>query len=77
MLLDPDFDFFGGYLVVSARCLVVSPCYLVVSARYLVVNDGYCSFWWLLLVPTFNMNAATLLERESAKGIFLLILTNF
>ena len=29
-------DFFGGYLVVTARCLVV-------TARYLVVTGGYCS----------------------------------
>ena len=64
MLLGCDFDFFGGYVVVTARCLVVSRRYLVVSARYL----------WLLMVTarsTFNMNAATLLKRDSATGIFL------
>ena len=50
-------DFFGGYLVVTARCLVV-------TARYLVVTGGYCSllvvtarYRPLLLVPTFSMNA--------------------
>ena len=40
VLLGRNFDFFGGYLVVTAR--------------YLVVTGGYCSlpgsYWWLLLV---------------------------
>ena len=40
VLLDRNFDFFGGYLVFTARCLVV-------TARYLVVTSPY---WWLLLV---------------------------
>ena len=50
MLLGCDFDFFGGYVVVTARCLVVSRRYLVVSARYLWLlmvtarSGGYCSF---------------------------------
>ena len=41
VLLDRNFDFLGGYLMVTAR-------YLVVTARYFVVTDGYCS----LLVVT-------------------------
>ena len=41
VLLGRNFDFLGGYLVVTAR-------YLVVTARYLVVTGGYCS----LLVVT-------------------------
>ena len=40
VLLGRNFDFLGGYLVVTAR--------------YLVVTGGYCSllggYWWLLLV---------------------------
>ena len=46
VLLGRNFDFLGGYLLVTAR-------YLVVTARYLVLTVGYCS---LLLVPTFSMN---------------------
>ena len=46
VLLGRNFDFLGGYLVVTAR-------YLMVTARYLMVTGGYCS---LLLVPTFSMN---------------------
>ena len=42
-----NFDFFGGYLVVTAH-------YLVVTAGYCLLPAGYC--WWLLLVPTFSMN---------------------
>ena len=56
MLLRRNFDYFGGYLVVTAR-------YLVVTTRYLVVTAGYCSilvvtarYRLLLLVPTFSMN---------------------
>ena len=44
----------ASYQVVTACYLVVTACYLVVTARYLVVTGGY---WWLLLVPTFSMNA--------------------
>ena len=39
VLLGRNFDFFGGYLVVTAR-------YLVVSAGYCLLAGGY---WWLLL----------------------------
>ena len=46
VLLGRNFDFLGGYSVVTAR-------YLVVIARYLVVTARYFS---LLLVPTFSMN---------------------
>ena len=57
VLLGRNFDFLGGYLVVTAR-------YLVLTARYLVVTGGYCSlslvtarYPLLPLVPTFSMNA--------------------
>ena len=40
VLLDRNFDFLGGYLVVNAR-------YLVVTAGYCLLPGGY---WWLLLV---------------------------
>ena len=57
MYVTRNFDFFGGYLVVTA-------CYLVVTARYLVITSGYClllvvtaHYHSLLLVPTFSMNA--------------------
>ena len=49
VLLGRNFDYFGGYLVVTARYLVVTGAYcllLVVTARYQS----------LLLVPTFSMN---------------------
>ena len=40
VLLSRNFDFFGGYLVVTAR--------------YLMATTGYCwlpgGYWWLLLV---------------------------
>ena len=56
VLLGRNFDFLGGYLVVTAR-------YLVVTARYLVVTSGYCSllvvtarYRSLGLIPTFSMN---------------------
>ena len=52
------FDFLGGYLVVTARyllviagdCLlpggylVVTACYLLVTAGYCLLPGGYCSF---------------------------------
>ena len=56
VLLGRNFDFLGGYLVVTARCLMVTTSYcslLVVTARYLVVTASYRP---LLLVPTFSMN---------------------
>ena len=34
MLLGHNFDYFGGYLVVTAHHLVVTTCYLVVTACY-------------------------------------------
>ena len=49
VLLGRNFDYFGGYLVVTARYLEVTGAYcflLVVTARYQS----------LLLVPTFSMN---------------------
>ena len=56
VLRDCNFDFFVGYLVVTARYLMVTTGYcalLVVTARYLAVTAHYRS---LLLVPTFSMN---------------------
>ena len=56
VLLGRNFDFFGGYLVVTTR-------YLVVTARYQAVTGGCCSllvvtarYRSLLLVPNFSMN---------------------
>ena len=56
VLLGCNFDFFGGYLVVTPR-------YLVITARYQVVIGGHCSllvvtahYRSLLLVSTFSMN---------------------
>ena len=49
VLLGCNFYFLGGYLVVTARYLVV----MVVTARYRS----------LLLVPTFRMNAQHVLQR--------------
>ena len=56
VLLGLNFDFLGGYLVVTAR-------YLAVTASYCLLPGGYCSllvvtarYRWLLLIPTFSMN---------------------
>ena len=49
VLLGHNFDFFGGYLVVIARYLVVTGGYCLL----LVVTASYCL---LLLVATFSMN---------------------
>ena len=57
VLLGRNFNFLGGYLVVTARYLVVTVRYLVVTSGYsslLVVNAHYRS---LLLAPTFSVNA--------------------
>ena len=40
VLLGRNFDFLGGYLMVTA-------CYLVITAGYCSLLGGY---WWLLLV---------------------------
>ena len=56
VLLDRNFDFVGGYLVVTARYLVVATVHCSFSGGYcslLVVTGRYRS---LLLVPTFSMN---------------------
>ena len=56
VLLCRNFDFLGGYLVVTAR-------YLTVTTGYCSLPGGYCSLLritarshLLLLVPTFSMN---------------------
>ena len=56
VLLGRNFDFLGGYLVVTGHYLVVTAYYCSLSGGYyslLVVNARYRS---LLLVPTFSMN---------------------
>ena len=50
VLLGHNFNFLGGYLVVVARCLLVTACYCLLLGVYLwllLLTDGYCS---LLLV---------------------------
>ena len=61
VLLGRNFDYFGDYLIVTARCVVV-------TARYVVVTGGYCSllvvtacYRSLLLIPTFSMNAFSII----------------
>ena len=64
VLLDGNFDFRGGYLVVTA-------CYLVVTADYCFLPGGY---WSLLViaaryhssqfVPTLSMNAKLMLTSN-------------
>ena len=56
VLLSRNFNYFGGYLVVTAR-------YLAITARYCLLPGGYCSllvvtarYCSVLLVPTFSMN---------------------
>ena len=64
MLLDRNFDFFGGYLVVNTR--------------YLVVTGGYCSLPSLLLVPTFSMNKQRHLnDAKVACNVFHIIRNSF
>ena len=56
MLLGRNFDFLGGYLVVTAHCLVVATSYCSLTGGYcsLLVVTTRCRS--LLLVPTFSMN---------------------
>ena len=57
MLLGRNFDFLGGYLVVTARNLLITADYCLLPGGYwwlLLVTGGYC---WLPLVLTFSMNA--------------------
>ena len=56
VLLGRNFDFLGGYLVVTARYLVVTVGYCSILGGYcssLVVTARSCS---LLFVPSFRMN---------------------
>ena len=67
MLLGRNFDFLGGYLVVTARYLVVIACYLVVTGGYcslLVVTARYRS---LLLIPIFGMNETNVTFSKTLK----------
>ena len=67
MLLGRNFDFLGGYLVVTARYLAVTAGYCLLTGGYwwlLLVTGGYC-LWWLLLVLTFSM--------DTGKTVFYLI----
>ena len=64
MLLDGNFDFRGGYLVVTA-------CYLVVTADYCFLPGGYWSLLVIaahyhssMLVPTLSMNAKLMLTSN-------------
>ena len=43
ILLGRNFDFLGGYLVVTAHYLVVTARYLVVTGGYSSLSSGYCS----------------------------------
>ena len=69
VLLDHNFHFLGGYLVVTA-------CYLVVTTGYCPLPGGYCSllvvtacYRSLLLVSTFSMNTfLTLSVSENIKS---------
>ena len=69
MLLGRNFDFLGGYLVVTAR-------YLVVTTGYCSLPGGYCSllvvaarYRLLVSVPTFSMNGEKVVIRTLAKLI--------
>ena len=68
MLLGRNFDFLGGFLVVTARYLMVTTRYCSLPSSYyslLVVNVRYRT---LLLVPTFSMNdILDLFNEEPAK----------
>ena len=57
VLLDCNFDFLGGYLVVTAR-------YLVVTTGYCSIPGGYClllvvtaHYHLLMLILTFSLNS--------------------
>ena len=47
-LLGRTFDFLGGYLVVTARYLVITACYFGGYCLLLVVTARYCSFPFLV-----------------------------
>ena len=62
VLLDCNYDFFGGYFVVTG-------CYLVVAAHYLVLLLDTAHYRLLLFVPTFSMNGSVLVLSIHSKGI--------
>ena len=49
VLLGRNFDFLGGYFVVTT-------CYLVVTAGYCSLLGGYCSLLVVTALPTLSMN---------------------
>ena len=57
VLLDRNFDFVGGYLVVTARYLVVA----MVTARFLVVT---VRCWWLLVVTAYYCSFPLLVWKD-------------
>ena len=59
VLLRHNFDSLGGYLVVTAR-------HLVVTARYGSLLGVY---WWLLLVPMFSMNAKIVVTSQQSEAV--------
>ena len=75
VLLGRNFDFLGGYLVVTAR-------YLVITTGNCSLAGGYCSllvvtarYRSLLLVPTFSMHVQVYLNiNKSMEGLSALIL---
>ena len=62
MLLGRNFDFLGGYLVVTAR-------YLVVTTGYCSLPGGYCS----LLVVTARYRSLLLVPSFSMKGLLVIL----
>ena len=56
MLLGRNFDFHGGYLILTDSYLIVTSCYrslLVGYCSLLLVVGGYC-FWRLLVTISVN-----------------------
>ena len=77
MLLGRNFDFLGGYLVVTARSLVVTGGYYSLPGGYwwlLIVTARYCLFP-LLVWTQINMSLRRLLFRHEI--FYLLRLQSF
>ena len=60
VLLGRNFDFFGGYWVVTARYLVVTACYCSLLGGYCFQLVITACYYLLLLVLTFSMNVSCL-----------------
>ena len=56
VLLGCNFDFFGGYLVVTAHCLVVTAGYWLLPGGYCLLLVIAACYRSLLFIPSLSMN---------------------